>query len=133
VSYPQDSIPVSHGTTTHGVQVPCCAGQTEPTCILFYFLMKRASPRCPSRSRVRRWPPQSILPQQRLLEDEGAWDAVLKYVPSESVRERIVSRWRSSRGHGSDVDVNLQRWHDLEAACEKARCVRFATASLLVP
>ena len=61
----------------------------------------------------------SILPEQRLFEDETMRNNVLKFIPDEAVAERIRARWE---GHGKPVrsneDINVQRWRVVEEEVE---------------
>lgn len=55
-----------------------------------------------------------------MLEEAEGQEAVLKYIPSEDVRDRVRSRWAANRPRPGDADeINLQRWQALEQECEK--------------
>ena len=58
---------------------------------------------------------QHILPQQRLLDDEAGWEAILAVLKDEEVAAKLRSRWQRSGGSSS-----LERWRELEAEVDKA-------------
>ncbi|GBG80470.1 hypothetical protein CBR_g30932 [Chara braunii] len=64
-----------------------------------------------------------ILPGQELLADKESWEKVLCMIPDNDVRNQLRIRWSSRRQPNGDVDVNVQRWKDLEK-CVKASKVK---------
>ena len=60
---------------------------------------------------------QSILPEQRLLEDSAKQEAVLAYLPDPNMRDRLRNRWSHLPEVGQDVSV--ARWQQLEREADK--------------
>ena len=56
---------------------------------------------------------QSILPEQRLLEDSAKQEAVLSYLPDPNMRDR----WSHLPEIGQDISV--ARWQQLEREADK--------------
>ena len=69
---------------------------------------------------------QHILPQQRLLADEAAWEPVLAMLRDEEVAEKLRGRWRRDQGRLTTGDISLERWQELEAEVDKARLCQHA-------
>ncbi|CAL8466650.1 g6186 [Coccomyxa elongata] len=62
---------------------------------------------------------EHILPQQRLLEDEAAWESVLAYIKDDDVTERLRARWTREQGRPATGDLSVERWADLESEIDK--------------
>ena len=60
---------------------------------------------------------QSILPEQRLLEDPAKQEAVLAYLPDPNMRDRLRNRWSHLPEIGQDISV--ARWQQLEREADK--------------
>jgi DNA primase small subunit len=68
---------------------------------------------------------KSYLPAQQLLETPDGIERVLQYVPHEDVRDRMRTKWGSSRPGSkaapdtSHLSLSTQRWLELEAEVKK--------------
>ena len=63
---------------------------------------------------------QRILPGQRLLADEAAWEPVLAVLKDEEVAGKLRSRWAREQGRfAAAADVSVERWRELEAEVDK--------------
>eukprot|EP00891_Asterochloris_glomerata_P002499 jgi/Astpho2/2499/e_gw1.00048.196.1_t len=62
---------------------------------------------------------ESILPEQRLLEDSAKQEAVLSYLPDPNMRDRLRNRWSHLPEIGQDISV--ARWQQLEREADKAK------------
>ena len=71
---------------------------------------------------------QHILPGQRLLADEAAWEPVLAVLKDEEIAGRLRGRWARERGRFTGADVSVERWRELEAEVDKARSQRPPTS-----
>lgn len=64
---------------------------------------------------------QSILPEQKLLDDESGWEAVLALVRDEQVCERLRGKWQREQGRLTAGHISVERWHDLDAEITKVQ------------
>lgn len=68
--------------------------------------------------------PQTILPQQRHLDQEAGWRAVLHFFEGEQFAHRLDERWSAQTG-GVDDTTSVERWNELQAMYEREVGVSF--------
>lgn len=61
----------------------------------------------------------TILPEQRFLEDPTHMNTILSYIPSEAVKAEVRRKWQTAPGEPGELSV--ERWKRLEACVHEER------------
>jgi hypothetical protein len=67
---------------------------------------------------------QTLLAGQRVLEDPGQQQLLLRLIPDQEVAAQLAADWAAGRGSKVPMggDISLARWRDVQAAVEAKVC-----------